>query len=280
MMFASDLDRTLIFSNRALDHLHTDQEMNVRPAEYIDHQPITFISEKCLRLLKQLSHELLFIPVTTRSIEQFKRIHIFQNELPVQYAVTTNGANIFYKNEPLYDWNERLIKKLRMEAATIPQLLEELSPFLKEINGRLKIVEDLFIYIILEVPIDLVLKNTLMEAVLPLGWKISLQGRKLYFMPIPISKGNAVQFIAEREGISPQFGAGDSLFDEDLLRVCSVRFVPAHGELVSELEATDKLKQMRNRSVRDSYQITKAKGIEAGEEIVENILQYMNIPIR
>lgn len=280
MMFASDLDRTLIYSNRALAHLHNNQEMNVRPVEFIDHQPITFISEQCLYLLKQLSRELLFVPVTTRSIEQYKRIHIFQQELPVQYAVTTNGANIFYKNQPLHDWNLKLIENLKTEAAAIPELLDTLSPFLKEINGRLKIVEDLFVYLILEQTIELSLKSALFEAVSPLGWKVSLQGRKLYFMPNLISKGNAVQYIAEREGIQPQFGAGDSLFDDDFLQICSHRFVPAHGELVHEIGTKDSKKPMGNDSKSPFYEITNAKGIAAGEEIVSRILQYMNVPQR
>jgi 2-hydroxy-3-keto-5-methylthiopentenyl-1-phosphate phosphatase len=78
-------------------------------------------------------------------------------------------------------------------------------------------------------------------------------------MPKPVCKGEAVKFIKEREGIDTIFGAGDSILDNDFLKICDYAFVPSHGELINE------------GIHRSNYLFTVHQGVMAGEEILHRI---------
>ena len=58
------------------------------------------MTESAFSMLKEVNRQVLFIPVTTRTTEQFNRFVIFEKEIPLTYAITTNGANILYKGNP------------------------------------------------------------------------------------------------------------------------------------------------------------------------------------
>ena len=96
-----------------------------------------------------------------------------------------------------------------------------------------------------------------------LGWNTSIQGRKIYLVPNAINKGAALQFVQELSGASHSVAAGDSLLDESLLLAANYSMAPSHGEL------------FRRNTTSDHYEFTKASGILASEEILENALAYM-----
>lgn len=259
MMFASDLDRTLIYSKRAMEDYPTDEIIDLVPVEQKLNQEVSFMSKNSLNHLQNLSTKLLFVPVTTRSLDQYERV--FFKETAIKYAVTTNGANIHYNGKPLAEWDIKVTKE--MEALSVK--LGELIPFIKQhahIKGELRIVEDLFIYYYLTEMVTPEIIEELMVILEEKGWRVSLQGKKLYFMPIAISKGKAIKFIQEREGVTTLIGAGDSLFDDDFLQYCQHPFVLGHGEL-----ATYPLKE--------HYNVIKQIGIKGGEELLKSITQLV-----
>jgi hydroxymethylpyrimidine pyrophosphatase-like HAD family hydrolase len=258
MMFATDLDRTIIYSRKALEDLGPALNDHLRPVEKKAGSEIAFMTEKALGLLEQISQELLLVPVTTRTTSQFKRIFIFEEQVPVKYAITFNGAEILYKGEPLSDWRESISDSLKKESSSLEELQDILQKDLYQVNGKLKSAEGLFLYYLLEEKLSSEQVQEFKRAASSYGWRISYQGRKLYFMPNPISKGEAVSFVKEREGIDTLFGAGDSLLDEDFLVKCDHSFIPAHGELAGDEGLI-------------TYIFTKEKGAYAGEEILENL---------
>ena len=134
-----------------------------------------------------------------------------------------------------------------------------------EINGELRIVENLFFYFYLTKPVDILLLNELTSFVADLGWRWSLQGKKLYFIPISISKGRAVTFLKEREGISQVFGAGDSILDLDFLNHCDFPFVPRNSELT------------KRRNLTKKFIITEQTNILSGEEILKSIWRRFTV---
>ncbi|MDT0160496.1 MULTISPECIES: hypothetical protein [Bacillaceae] len=253
-MFATDLDRTMIYSNRALEELGLEEDLQLSAAEMKEGQPAAFMTSRSLNLLRELAEEALVVPVTTRTYEQYKRVGIFGKDIPVSYEVTSNGAQIHYKGKLLAEWTELVYKRLKEECA----LQEEMAEFAEgcRFPGTLKKAGDSFFYYILQERISLQEKKKLEEDVRRLGWRISLQGRKLYFIPIPVCKGEAVKFISKREGADILAGAGDSLLDYDFLKVCHHAFVPDHGELSMEMPHGFTCNFSENR------------GILAGEEIL------------
>lgn len=104
------------------------------------------------------------------------------------------------------------------------------------------------------------------ELVALYGWRTSLQGRKLYLIPTLISKGNALDYICNREGMEAIAGAGDSVLDWDFLRNCRNRFVPRHGELVDKLETSN-------------VTLTNNLGIAAGEEILQHFQTMLSLKV-
>ncbi|WP_057764029.1 Cof-type HAD-IIB family hydrolase [Cytobacillus praedii] len=257
MMFASDLDRTLIYSNRALADFKQHTVRDLLAVELKSSQEVAFMTSRAYSLLKELASSLLFIPVTTRTYEQYKRVFIFSESFPLKYAVTSNGAAIYYKGHPLQEWRDSVQKRLENECIPFQKMNEEMNGL--AINGTLKKVENLFFYYILEEPLAFETKNDIQKIADTSGWRISIQGRKLYLMPKPVCKGEAVKFIKEREGIHTVFGAGDSILDNDFLKICDYAFVPSHGEL-------------KNEEIHQSnYLFTDYQGIMAGEEILHRI---------
>jgi hydroxymethylpyrimidine pyrophosphatase-like HAD family hydrolase len=263
MMFASDLDRTLIYSKRALTDFNQSTRSDLMAVERKNGEDVAFMTNRAFELLQELATKLLIVPVTTRTYEQYNRVFFFSQEISSKYAVTSNGANIVYKGKPLLEWNEQVQKQLQNDCLNIEKMMDRILTF--NVNGTLKVAEGLFFYFILENILHAETINHLRKLAEDNGWRISIQGRKLYFMPNPVSKGNAVQFIKEREGIQTVFGAGDSILDHDFLKHCQYSYVPSHGELV-------------NVGInKDQYIFTLNQGVQAGEEIIGGIADELKV---
>jgi hydroxymethylpyrimidine pyrophosphatase-like HAD family hydrolase len=258
MIIASDLDRTLMYSKRALNELGHSSETKLKPVEMKDGNWVGYMTETAFSDLKKLSRESLFIPVTTRTTEQYKRFVIFENEVPLTYAITSNGANILYKGKPLKEWSEKLFFKMAHETLGLDEFLSTLLNEGYYFDGQLKKVDKLFFYFILNCLPSSYELSDIRELASSKGWRLSLQGRKLYFIPKLISKGNALRFICEREGMEALAGAGDSVLDWDFLKNCRYPFVPKHGELKEHVDAS-------------LFTLTNKLGIAAGEEILKKM---------
>lgn len=266
MITASDLDRTLMYSNRALEEFGIPGNIVLKPVEFYKGNWTGYMTEAAFSMLKEVSSHSLFIPVTTRTTEQFKRFVIFEKEIPLTYAITTNGAHILYKGEPLKDWSEQLIIQLKNGCASEEEVLSALKRSGITLDGIRKQAENLFFYFILNclpTPSELI---EIRELTAQYGWKMSLQGRKLYFIPTAISKGKALEFICNREGMKAMAGAGDSVLDWDFLKNCTYRFVPSHGELLKVMGPAD-------------ITLTNQLGVAAGEEILERFLNTLSLKV-
>jgi hydroxymethylpyrimidine pyrophosphatase-like HAD family hydrolase len=266
MIFASDLDRTLIYSKRAIDELGEPEKRFLKPVEKKDDNWVAYMTESSFVALKELSQHSLFVPVTTRTTEQFNRFVIFKEDIPLTYAITSNGANILYKGVPMEDWSAHIFKRMNHESVTQDELLSILLREGFKFDGQMKQAENLFFYFILNILPSASEKKAINEVATKYGWRISLQGRKLYFIPHAISKGTALEFICNREGLEVIAGAGDSILDWDFLQNCRYRFVPNHGELA-------KVSGTINRILTENH------GVEAGEEILQQFLKLLHLKV-
>ena len=66
-----------------------------------------------------------FIPVTTRTIEQFQRISLFQDEIIPEYAITSNGGNILHNGKQDGTWNRIVKERLSFECIEGNDILKE-----------------------------------------------------------------------------------------------------------------------------------------------------------
>jgi hydroxymethylpyrimidine pyrophosphatase-like HAD family hydrolase len=262
MIIASDLDRTLIYSNRSIDEFGYPANTMLTPVENREGKWVSFMTNSSLLALKEIFQEYLFVPVTTRTMKQYQRICIFQEDLLPRFAIISNGANILLNGEPMKEWSDLLSSKMRNETAAIEEIIDFLRREGCLFDGIKRQVKDLFVYFVLNKPLPVEDKRTLRTLLAPFGWNVSLQGRKLYFIPMAINKGDALRFVCSHSGECALAGSGDSILDLDFLKHCHHCFIPNHSELVSDPDI----------DIPQGMRVTKSHGVLAGEEILNQYL--------
>ncbi|MFF7200596.1 HAD family hydrolase [Streptomyces sp. NPDC008141] len=260
-LVASDLDRTLIYSSTALQLTMPDADApRLLCVEVYGGKPLSYITETAAGLLPELAAAGVFVPTTTRTREQYGRIHL-PGPTP-QFAICANGGHILVDGVSDPDWQRQVAARLGDECASLDEvrahLLAAADPawLLKE-----RVAEDLFAYLVVEralLPDGWV--KELAEWAAPHGWAVSLQGRKIYAVPQPLTKSAAVREVARRTGAEQILAAGDSLLDADLLHAADRGWRPGHGELADS--------GWRAANV----EVLEETGIAAGEEILRRLL--------
>ncbi|MFZ5969337.1 MAG: HAD family hydrolase [Bacillota bacterium] len=265
MIFASDLDQTLIYSKRFV----TGENHRVRLIETKDEEEISYMTEKAIDSLKAISQKILFIPTTTRTVAQYQRISLFHNEIVPSYAVVSNGGNIMVKGQLDKGWNEKIHSRIKNECLESHDVLGGFEEIRSEAWVKsLRTADGLFHYCIIEK--EHIPKRELEDFSKWLrvnNWHMSLQGRKLYFVPRCVSKWEAIAHIQEREGKETVIAAGDSLLDMPMLDMANYALVPTHGEIMKTYGKT--------AEEVSTYTFIDKEGIAAAEEILEKVSEIL-----
>ncbi|MCX4786530.1 MULTISPECIES: HAD family hydrolase [unclassified Streptomyces] len=261
-LVASDLDRTLIYSAAALQLPMPDAEApRLLCVEVYEHKPLSYLTETAATLLDELARSTVFVPTTTRTREQYGRIHL-PGPAP-RFAICANGGHLLVDGVSDPDWQTRVARRLADECASLAEvrahLLAAADPawLLKE-----RVAEDLFAYLVVErslLPEGWV--KELGQWAETRGWTVSLQGRKIYAVPGPLTKSAAMDEVARRTGATLTLAAGDSLLDADLLLAADHAWRPAHGELADTGWSAPHV------------DVTAERGVAAGEEILRHFLR-------
>lgn len=266
MIFASDLDRTLIYSKKAMGEAFGSTE--VIPVELYQGEHISFMSPETARLLIELSKTALFVPVTTRTIEQYERIFYIRETFKPKYAVTSNGGNVLIDGVPDPDWQRHVTEALtRSEnAEKVIEAFDRISSpdWVKSYRHS----DSLFYSIILErenMPLDVV--EDFRKELAGMRWNLSVQGRKMYLVPDGVSKGDGLLHVKALAGASRIAASGDSLLDESLLKAADYAIVPRHGEIYAAyMEAS-------------VYTFTDRDGMGAAEDLIAKIADWFAVPV-
>ena len=267
MIYASDLDRTLIYSLNAIG-VPRDTPGLV-PAEIIDGRTVSYISQKALAMLKELAAKIVFMPVTTRTIAQYRRINLFQETIIPDYAVTSNGGNILVDGVVDQEWRAavgRLVERGSASAEEAGRLVR--SVVRAEWITSERYCDELFYTFVVHrdsLPLDEITRMA--DRLDGLGWKVSLQGRKLYVVPEAVNKSDAIIHVRRTVRSEPMVASGDSLLDKSLLASADYAIAPCHGEIFAEQEAG---------LVNLEYPFTKQSGVFAGDEIMQYVQTIYN----
>lgn len=166
-LVASDLDRTLIYSSAALQLAMPDAEApRLLCVEIYEHRPLSYMTETAAGLLEDLAGGTVFVPTTTRTREQYFRIHL-PGPAP-RFAICANGGHLLVDGESDPDWQTQVRDRLAESCAPLKEVREHLLAaadpawLLKE-----RIAEDLFAYLVVD------------RALLPEGWVKELSEWKL-----------------------------------------------------------------------------------------------------
>ncbi len=249
----TDLDRTLIYSRAAFDLDVPDAAApNLVTTEFYRGAPQSYLTLSAAELLRCLPSGSL-VPATTRTVQQYLRIRLPTSS--PRYAVTSNGGNIVVDGQPDPVWRAGITAAV---AGTAP--LTEVERHFAPLAGHdwvrtVRSADALFCYLVAhDLPGGFVedLRSFCSER----GWRVSVQGRKVYALPGPLTKSAAVQRIYELMGADRLLAAGDGILDADVLELADAGIRPRHGEL-HDADWN-----------RPHIGVTDGSGILAGEEMV------------
>lgn len=263
LLVAADLDRTLIYSRAAwqIPGLHPDAAVpdDLVCVEMHEGAPLSYLTRRAGQLLRELRATALLVPVTTRTEAQFERITLPGGAS--QYAITTNGARLLVDGVADPDWSTLVADRVAGCCAPLDEVAARLAAQSPDWMLRVRDAQQAFCYAIIDrqaAPVHAL--EALRVWCAQRGWTVSVQGRKLYCVPDPLTKTAAVQEVARRAGSTAIAAAGDSLLDAGMLGAADLAIRPAHGEL-HEVDWTC-----------DGLAIATTPGVIGGEQIVAWLL--------
>lgn len=234
MIFAFDLDRTIIFSEKAISQLNTCQ-CPVKGIEYKDGKCISYIHSNVYHMLDSLNvfQNVYFIPVTTRSLEQFRRIDFFKE---LEYAICANGAIILHNGVKLASWDKHIHYFMVEAEATYKNVIKELEN--KDfVSSPARIVDNSFVFFKTN---DIEKTTEFLSTFLSSTRCVfTIQGNKVYVMHREMSKENALKHICDILNNDVLITAGDGKLDKDMVMMGDVKFVPDKAELWKYLTDAD-----------------------------------------
>lgn len=197
----SDLDGTLIFSAKR-------KQVGDIVIERKDGAEISCVTARQAELFPSLDN---VIPVTTRSVEQYKRIEFARFGFSPKYALCDNGGTLLVYGEcdaAWAEWSSAIFSECEGELSRFRELLE-LDP---RRSFEVRLVDKLFLFTKSTAPaetLEYLGNGDLCECF--------FTGEKVYAVPKKLNKGAAVKRLAERLRLSEFAAAGDSLMDLPML---------------------------------------------------------------
>ncbi|GFZ77403.1 hypothetical protein GCM10008018_23670 [Paenibacillus marchantiophytorum] len=261
MIFASDLDQTLIYSQPA----ERAEELGSRIllAELIDGKARSYMSASAFQRLQALMAELIFVPVTTRTIQQYLRIHLISQMVKPQYAVTSNGGNIVVAGHPDPDWQAAIAARVSETSVHVQDVLTLTDKVLNPawVISSTYCDDFFFSHIVHRDKMPLQEVRDMSAELHQMGWSTSIQGRKVYVVPHAVNKRDAVAYIKQLLGEDKVVASGDSLLDQVLLDFADYSIAPRHGELFRQ----------QQHAPTGNYTFTEESGIFATDEILSYV---------
>ena len=208
-----DLDNTIVYSHRR------ELTSAKRVAEMLNGIPQSYITERTFNYLSSCQM-VSFIPVTTRTLTQYKRLETTLNCLNCEYAIILNGAVLIRNGEIDKDWlseSKESTQKSIIEMNRAFCILKKNStkkPYFDEFLTYVSVADPQNVAKQIESEVDMTLLNIFNDS------------RKVYCTPAAINKGNAVKRFSSIRGSDITIGAGDCLNDVSMLNNVDIAIVP------------------------------------------------------
>ena len=252
VLITTDLDRTLLFSRRAIAQLGGGLQAD--PVETLagrgwagrgagglaNGQAGAELSHAARENLIALPPHARLCGATSRSVSRLARLRL---PFAMPYAIAANGGVVLIDGEPDRSWTARIDKVMAAAApaAVVRTVLAGPSGAgdqpAREWLNRMGDADDMCCLAIVD--LDLLTGDGLAAVAgrcAELGWEASLIGRKLYAFPAGFGKEHAAAYVAERisaltGGMPVRLAAGDTEHDRRMLADADRAWVPAGSEL-------------------------------------------------
>lgn len=217
ILFASDLDNTLIHSYKRA----AETDICV---EYKEDKALSYMTPAALEYLDRVRRldNFVFAPLTTRSVEQYERIHFFGDEVP-ELALAANGG-ILFENGRI---NEQWFRESQdMISDCMGEFEKGIDYFTDDeyVYFDIRVVDKLFVFTKSSAPLT---TKAVLENILDLSRVgVFSIGDKVYVFPNVLTKGNATERLRKKFGFEKVISAGDSDFDVSMLNSADLALCP------------------------------------------------------
>lgn len=255
MIFATDLDRTIIYSSKYINQPITNlKKISIKDKIYIE--------SNTYNILKEISNKVTIIPVTNRNKEEYCDLLLF-NEIYIKYLILCSGSQIFINNKEDKIYKAMLESKYEKLIYKRKQILEfiqnsKIISFIKKIEFvnkyglliKFKKTKD-------ENNIKLFFNSPIFSS-----WNTYYAPNRVFLFPYFINKYFAIEYIKANYINEKIIAAGDSMLDYKMIKNANLGIIPNH----SDFKLNDK-----------NIIITKKSGILAGNEILSITKSYIDV---
>lgn len=214
ILLACDLDNTLIHSYKhfvdgdiCIEHLNGNEQGFMHPLTY--------------KGLQELPAGIALVPLTSRSVGQYRRVRWPENKAPYN-ALTTNGCILLQEDREVPSWIEQSARLLEPFLAEFDRVQALLS---KEAGiERCGMVDGMYLFARFASEVQ---AKSAAERIRPTSrMEVAQVQRKLYVIAPGTSKGAAIKRLKEAPDFDLLICAGDSEADLSMLREADVAVVP------------------------------------------------------
>jgi hydroxymethylpyrimidine pyrophosphatase-like HAD family hydrolase len=236
VIYASDLDRTIIFSDKFIRENNTKSAYT--PVEYKGGKVISNISNavqaelKLLNSKETLASSVEFIPVTSRSREEYERIDL---GFKPKYAIIDNGGTILVNGQPMLVYDAYIQNMAEHSLQQSASILLDITEHDDILAKEPKLIDNLFLFWKIaeeKEKMGDVLINILNENYPE--WDFTRQRRKVYGVPKCFSKQIALRWLWGQLGKPYLVVSGDGEMDLPMLTLANKALIPSHSDLLSE----------------------------------------------
>jgi len=218
LIFFSDLDNTIIHSYKRA----TDGDICVETREG---KELSYMSRVSYDMLQRVAQIVEFVPVTTRTVEQYRRLALLRDRVP-RFALACNGAVLLKHGETDEEWT-------RESTALFGDCMDKLPGYKERME---KLADSFFdsrmadgFFIFAKRAPAAHLNEILKEFVDDALFDVRCSFDKVYVMPKNLTKGvAAARFLRSYGEGRRSVSAGDSELDLSMLEVTDRAIVPRH----------------------------------------------------
>lgn len=215
IVFHSDLDNTLIYSYK---HDIGAEKICV---EYYNGKALSFMRPEWVDALKRIQEQVLFVPTTTRTVEQYRRISMGIHT--PEYALVCNGGILLKDGERDHSWYEESLRLVSDTAAEMEHAMQMLAAD-EALSMEVRFIEKLFLFTKSSEPDRSIAR--LRAALGKSRVNVFSNGNKVYVVPEKLSKGHGVMRLRAMLGAELVLAAGDSEFDKPMLFAADLGMCP------------------------------------------------------
>lgn len=226
VIFASDIDNTLIHSYKRVSKDGICVEVK-------EGKELAYMSYYSYKLLQEINKKITFILITTRSIEQYRRLSILNNKVP-KFALTTNGGVLLVDNVIDNDWYRETKKIIKDSSSEIQKSKDILKEDINRCSPVL-FMDDLYVMTKSNDPQTIIAK---FKEELDLTKIIIHRHRdKIFVIPRQLNKGIALQRLKKTINYKKVICAGDSILDIPMLDMADIAIYPYNLKIDRSYEA-------------------------------------------